>query len=93
MEVWVVIAGAVGPAVPAVHRAIQVVDAGVWVLILRAPLWRAAYVQDLSIIPFPGLALPQLPGLGLDPDSEDDDTKNQSLLDGIFILSYEYSSV
>ena len=88
MEVRVIVAGAVGPAVPAVHRAIQGVDAGVRVLILL--VWRAAYVQDLSIVPFPGLALPQLPGLGLDPDGEDDegyvDTKNQTLLEAVGCL-------
>ena len=71
MEVGVVVSGAVRPAVPAVHRAVQRVEAGVGVLLLRDPLRRAAYVQDLGVVPLPGLALPQLPGLGLDPDGED----------------------
>lgn len=70
VDVGVIVAGAVGPAVPAVHRAVQGVDTCVRVLLLRRPLHRAAYVQDFGVVPFPGLALPQLPGLGLDPDGE-----------------------
>lgn len=72
MEVGVVVSGAVGPAVAAVHRAVHQVDAAVRVLLLRGPLRRPAYVQDFGVVPFPGLALSQLPGLCLDPDGEED---------------------
>lgn len=71
MDVGVIVSGAVGPAVPAVYRAVQGVDACVRVLLLRGPFWSAAYVQDFGVVPFPGLTLSQLPGLGLDPDGED----------------------
>lgn len=70
MDVGVIVSGAVGPAVPAVHGAVQGVDARVRVFLLGGPL-RRAYVQDFGVVSLPGLALPQLPGLGLDPDSED----------------------
>lgn len=71
MDVGVIVSGAVGLAVSAVHRAVHQVDASVRVLLLRGPLRRPAYVQDFGVVPFPGLALSQLPGLGLDPDGED----------------------
>ena len=71
VDVGVIVPGAVWPAVPAVHGAVQGVDACVRVLLLRVPLRRAADVQDLGVVPFPGLALPQLPGLGLDPEGGD----------------------
>lgn len=71
MNVGVIVPGAVGPAMPTVHRAVQGVDACICVLLLRGPLRRAAYVQDFGVVPFPSLTLPQLPGLGLDPDGED----------------------
>lgn len=67
VDVWVLVPRAVRPAVAAVHRAAQGVDAAVRVLLLGRPLRRAADVQDLGIVAFPGLALPQLPGLGLNP--------------------------
>lgn len=70
MDMGVFIPRAVRPAVPTIHRAVQGVDAGVQVLLLRGPLRRAAYIQDFSIISLPGLAFPQLPGLRLDPDGE-----------------------
>lgn len=71
MDVGVIVSGAVGPAVPAVHGAVQGVDACVRVLLLGRPLRRAADVQDFGVVPFPGLPLSQLPGLGLDPDGGD----------------------
>ncbi len=84
MDVGVIVSGAVGPAVATVHRAVQSVDACVRVLLLRGPFRRAAYVQDFGVVPFPGLTLSQLPGLGLDPDGEDCnryvDIKNQVFL-------------
>lgn len=70
MDMGVFIPGAVWPTVPTIHRAVQGVDAGVEVLLLRGSLRRAAYIQDFSIVSFPGLAFPQLPGLCLDPDGE-----------------------
>lgn len=73
MDVGVILSRAVGSAVTAVHRAVQGVDSSVRMLLLGGPLRRAADVQDLSIVPFPGLALPQLPGLSLDPEGEDDE--------------------
>lgn len=88
MEVGVFVSGAVRPAVPAVNRAVQWVEAGVGVFLLGDPLRRAAYVQDLGVVPLPGLALPQLPGLGLDPDGEDSITQvNTSIL--IMLINYE----
>lgn len=80
VDVWVLVTGAVWSAVAAVHGAVQGVDPGVRVLLLGRPLQRSAYVQDLGVVPLPGLTLPQLPGLGLDPGEEDDggphDVKN-----------------
>lgn len=67
VHVRVLVPGAVRPAVAAVHRAVQGVDAAVRVLLLGRPLRRAADVQDLGVVTLPGLALPQLPGLGLNP--------------------------
>lgn len=68
MEVGVVVAGAVGPAV---HRAVQRAGGG-RVVVVWGSLRGAAGVQDLGVVSLPGLTLPQLPGLGLDPDEEDD---------------------
>lgn len=68
MDVGVIVPRAVGSAVTAVHRAVQGVDASVRMLLFGAPLRCATYVQDLSVVPLPGLALPQLPGLSLDPE-------------------------
>lgn len=67
VDVRVLVPGAVRPAVAAVHRAVQGVDAAVRVILLGRPLRRAADVQDLGVVPLPGLALPQLSGLGLNP--------------------------
>lgn len=89
MDVGIIVSGTVRPAVSAVHRAVQEVDASVGVLLLGGPLRRVAYVQDFGVVPFPGLALPQLPGLGLDPDGENSiryaDTKYQT-----FSVSRDY---
>lgn len=67
VDVRVLVPGAVRPAVAAVHRAVQGVDAAVHVLLLGRSLRRAADVQDLGVVTLPGLALPELPGLGLNP--------------------------
>lgn len=67
VDVRVLVPGAVRPAVAAVQRAVQGVDAAVRVLLLGRPLRRAADVQDLGVVALPGLAFPQLPGLGLNP--------------------------
>lgn len=70
VQVCVVVPGAVGPAVASVHGAVEEADAGVRVLVF-GPLQCAAGVQDLCVVPLPGLALPQLPGLGLDPGGQE----------------------
>lgn len=70
VDVRVLVPGAVWPAVAAVHRAVQGVDAAVRVLLLGRPLRRAADVQDLGVVALSGLAFPQLPGLGLNPDGK-----------------------
>lgn len=44
MDVGIIISGAVRPAVSAVHRAVEEVDASVRVLLFRSPLWHVAYV-------------------------------------------------
>lgn len=62
-EVGVPVSGAVGSAVGGVQARVRVV-----LLLLPGPLRRAAQVQDLGVVPFPGLALSQLPGFGLDPE-------------------------
>lgn len=69
VDVGVLFAGAVGAAV---HGAVQRVDADVRV-VLGGPLRRTTYVQDLGVVALPGLAFPQLPGFGLDPDGEDEE--------------------
>lgn len=72
VDAGVVVSGAVGPTVAAVQGAVERADAGVRVLVLRDPLRRAADVQDLCVVPFPGLTLTQLSGLCLDPEGEED---------------------
>lgn len=67
VDVRVLVPGAVRSAVAAVHRAVRGVDAAVHVVLLGRPLWRAADVQNLGVVTLPGLALPQLPGFGLNP--------------------------
>lgn len=74
LRVGVVVPGALGPAVPAVHGAVERVDPRVRVLLLLGAPLRRPDVQDLGVVALPGLTLPQLSGLGLDPDGEDCDT-------------------
>lgn len=72
MDVRVLITGAVGATMATVHGAVKLVDASILVVLLRGSLRRSTYIQNLSVVSFPGLTLPQLSGLSLDPDSKDD---------------------
>lgn len=73
MDVGVIVSRAVGSAVTNVHGAVQGVDTSVRMLLLRGSLRCATDIQNLSVVPLPGLALPQFPGLSLDPGREVDE--------------------
>lgn len=80
VDVGVLVPGAVWPAVAAVHRAAQGVHARVEVVLLGGPLGGTTDVQNLGVVPLPGLTLPQLPGLGLDPEGNIQNTSEKSFV-------------